>query len=280
MPTIFAYALGRFRGQILGWGLALLLLGVLSVARYDIMRENQETIRELLKGSLGRVIEAFGDASRLTSPGGFLSVALFSYLPLILGVFAVVNGSGLLAADEENGTLDLVLAHPVSRTALFLGRLAAFAAAAVAILALSWLGFLAAMSWSSLDVSGWAMARPFVSLLAVLFFFGGLALLLSMTLPSRRLAAMSAGMVLLASFFLTTLARLDKSLATVARISPLSYYQSGEAVEGLNGAWLAGLMGVAGLFVVLAWWCFERRDIRVVGEGGWRWPLPRRQRAG
>jgi ABC-2 type transport system permease protein len=279
MGTVFAYALGRFRGQILGWGLALLLLSILSAARYDIMRENQETLQQLLEGSLGQVIEAFGDRARLFTPGGFLSLALFAYLPLILGVFALVAGSGLLAADEENGTLDLVLAHPVSRTSLFLGRLAAFTVATIAILALSWLGFLVAMTWSSLDVSAGAMALPFVSLLAVLFFFGGLALLLSMTLPSRRLAAMTTGMVLLASFFLTTLARLDKSLEPLARISPLNYYQSGDAVEGLNGAWLAGLLGVAGVFVALAWWCFERRDIRVVGEGGWRWPRLRRQRA-
>ena len=272
MPTIFAYALGRFRGQILGWGLALFLLAMMSVARYDVMRENQEMIQQMLKGSMGRVIEAFGDTSRMTTPGGFLSLALFSYLPLILGVFAVVAGSGLLAADEENGTLDLVLAHPVSRTALFLGRLSAFAVATLAILALCWLGFVVAMNWSALDVGWWAMARPFVSLLAVLLFFGGLALLLSMTLPSRRLAAMSAGMVLVASFFLTTLARLDKSLETVARLSPLRYYQSGEAVEGLNRAWLMALLGAAGLLAALAWWCFERRDIRVAGEGGWRWP--------
>ncbi len=26
------------------------------------------------------------------------------------------------------------------------------------------------------------------------------------------------------------------------------------------------------LFAALAWWCFQRRDIRVGGEGGWRLP--------
>ena len=49
----------------------------------------------------------------------------------------------------------------------------------------------------------------------------------------------------------------------------------GDAIDGLNGSWFAGLLAAAGLFAGLAWWCFERRDIRVVGEGGWRWPLRR-----
>ena len=173
-----------------------------------------------------------------------------------------------------------MLAHPVSRTALYLGRLLAFVVATLAILALSWLGFLVAMAWSTLDVGWWALARPYVSLAAVLFFYGGLSLLLSLVLPARRTAAMAAGVILLASYFFTTLARLDKGMEPVARFSPISYYQSGDAIEGLNGRWLAGLLAAALIMAALAWWCFERRDIRVAGEGGWRWPRRRARAAG
>jgi ABC-2 type transport system permease protein len=274
VTTVFVYTLARFRGQVLGWGLALFLMGALAVVRYNLMRDNQELIRQLIAGSAGNFIRMFGDVDRLTTPGGFLSLAFFSYMPLVLGVFAALAGSGLLVADEENGTLDLVLAHPVSRSALFLGRLLAFGAATLTILILSWMGFLVAMPWSVLDVGWWAMARPYVSLAAVEFFFGGLALLLSMVLPARRTAAMTTGIVLLTSYFLTTLARLDKGLEPVARFSPLHYYQAGEAIEGLNATWLIGWFTMAGLFAILAWWSFERRDIRVLGEAGWR----RRQR--
>jgi ABC-2 type transport system permease protein len=280
VTTIFRYTLARFRGQILGWGVALFLLGLMAVARYDLMSENRESIQQILQGSAGRFIAMFGDVNRIMTPSGFLSLAFFSYLPLILGVFAILSGSGLLAADEENGTLDLVLAHPVSRTGLFVGRVLALAVSTAAILALSWLGFVLAMNWSSLSVGWWEMARPYLSLMALLFFFAGLALLFSMVLPSRRLAAMTTGMVLLVSFFLTTLARLDKSLDGVARLSPISYYQSGEAVEGLDVPALVGLLAVAAAFTVLAWGCFERRDIRVVGEGGWRWRLRWRKAGG
>jgi ABC-2 type transport system permease protein len=279
MPTILRYALARFQGQILGWGLVLVLFSLITVFRYNVVRENQEQIQQLMEGSLGEVVSLFGDPTRLTSPEGFLSLALFSFLPLVLGVFAVLAGSGLLAADEENGTLDLVLAHPVSRTALFAGRLLAFLITLTAMLVISWLGFIVFMNWSPMGVSGDALARPYLSLLAVLLFFGTLALLLSMLLPSRRLAAMTAGMLLLISYFLTTLARVDKDLETVAQFSPLSYYQSGDALAGLNGKWFAGLLAFACLFTLLAWWRFQRRDIRVLGEGVWRWPLLRRRRA-
>jgi ABC-2 type transport system permease protein len=81
-----------------------------------------------------------------------------------------------------------------------------------------------------------------------------------------------------ASFFVTMLARLDPALEGLGRFSPLRYYQSGEAIRGLNGGWLLGLLAGAGVFGVLAWWRFERRDIRVAGEGAWRWPWRRKVR--
>ena len=281
MRTVFQYTLSRFRGQILGWGIAILLLGLMLMWFYPSIAEQQENLEQLLEIYPPELSAFFGDLSAMATPEGFLSVEYFSYMPLILGIFAVLMGSGLLVSDEENGTLDLVLAHPVSRTALFFGRLLAFVVATEAILAISWLGLVLGTVWTPL-APGWGeMALPFPSLLAMLLLFGALALLLSMLLPSRRLAAMTAGLVLVGSFFITGLAHISEGLETVAKFSPLNYYQSGEAMNGLNLQWFWGLVAFAGLFALLAWWRFLRRDIRVGGEGGWQWPslpLPFRRR--
>ena len=132
------------------------------------------------------------------------------------------------------------------------------------------------MTWTPLDVRRGAIGLPFLSLLAVLLFFGCLALLLSMVLPSRRLAAMTSGLTLAVNFFLTTLARLDTDLEPVERLLPLHYYQSGDAIRGLDYGSFFGLLAAAGLFAGLAWWLFECRDLRVGGEGVWQWPRWRR----
>ncbi|MBM4467345.1 MAG: hypothetical protein FJ014_17625 [Chloroflexi bacterium] len=281
MMTIFRYALRRLRGQILGWGIAFALLGVLLVSMYDTIAAQQEQIEDLLKFYPQEFTAFFGDFSAFGTAEGFLSIELLSYMPVILGIFAVLTGSGLLVSDEENGQLDLIMAYPVSRTALFLGRLLAFVVAAVAILAITWLGLVVPMNWSSMDIGWGTIWLPLLSALAVLLLFGALSLFLSMVLPSRRLAATTAGLLLVASFFITGLAKINQDLEPVARLSPLNYYQAQDAFQGLNGAWLAGLFGSAVLFAALAWWCFLRRDIRVGGEGGWRLPsLPFRRRAG
>ena len=83
---------------------------------------------------------------------------------------------------------------------------------------------------------------------------------------------MLAGILMVASFFITGLAQLDENLENVAKISPLNYYQGGMAINGVKWGWVAGLLGISLLFVLVAWWRFERRDIRVGGEGGWQLP--------
>ena len=272
MMTIFRYTLRRFRGQILGWGIALALLGVLLVSMYDMIAAEQEQFQELLKVYPPEISAFMGDISTFATPEGFISLEFFSFMPLILGIFAVLTGSGLLVSDEENGRLDLIMAHPVSRAALFLGRLLAFVAATVAILVIVWLGFIVSMPWSSMDIGWGRLWLPLLSLLAELLLFGALSLLLSMILPSRRMAATTGGLLLVASFFITGLAKINENLEPIAKLSPLNYHQAQEAFHALNGAWLAGLLAVAALFAVLAWWRFQRRDIRVGGEGGWRLP--------
>ena len=272
MLTILRYAIGRYRGQIIGWGLSLAILGVVIIQVYDTLAAQQSQLENLLKGFPPELMVFFGDMNDYFSPKGYINTEFFSYMPLILGIYALLMGSSMIAGDEESGRLDLVMAYPVSRTGLFFGRVLAFMIATLAVLAITYIGFIIGMRGTALDISAGEMALPFLSLYSMLLLFAALALLLSMLLPSARMAAMVSGLLLVASYFITSLARIDENLKGVAKFSPMNYYQGGEAIGGMNWGWFGGIIGFAVLFTLLAWWRFERRDIRVGGEGGWRLP--------
>ncbi len=279
MWTEFRYTLGRLRGQILGWGIALAVLGLILVPFYSSFQAQQEQFIEMMEGYPPEMMAFFGsDPAAIATPEGYLQYYLFSLLPIIVGLFAVLAASGLIAGDEEGGRLDLVLAHPLSRANLFWGRAAAFAVAALAVVFLGWLGCVLPLGASSLGVSAGRLALGFVPVLAQVLIYGALALLLSQLLPSRGLAATTAGLVLVVSYFSSSLSGLDEKLAAIARLLPYEYYQGGEALNGLKGAWLAGLLGASALLALLTWWRFSRRDVRLVGEGGWRLPWSFRRR--
>jgi ABC-2 type transport system permease protein len=272
MLTVFKHALARSKGAILGWGLTLALLGMMFVPFYDSIAEDLETWEELMSVYPEEIMAFFGEGAAFTTPEGFLSLEYFSFMPLVIGIYAVLAGSGLLAADEERGILDLIAAQPVSRSALFWGRLLGFLVSLSIALAFGYGGIMLATTYSIMELDAIQVITPFLSMFALLVFFAGLALLLSMVLPSRSSASMVAGIVLIGGFFANGLANLNDTLADIQPYLPLHYFQGDNWTEGFKADWFAGLVGVGLLFTLIAWWAFLRRDIRVGGEGGWKLP--------
>lgn len=272
MFTIFKNTLQRNLWQLLGWGLTLGLVTLSLTLLYKPMVAQQSQLNSLMQAYGSNFMAFFGGTLDVLSPGGYLDFGYFSYIPIIAGIFSLLVGSGLILVDEERGTLDLVLAHPVSRTALFWGRFLAFTCVTAGILFISWLGFLAGLSGTGWDVSAFALLLPHLDLFVILMLFGSLALFLSMALPSRTLAASLTGGLLVASYFVTSLARVSDKLASLNNFSPLNYYEGGRALDNLNWEHLLALLGFALAFALLAWLLFERRDVRVSGTGGWKMP--------
>lgn len=265
--TEFKQTLRRLRGQILGWGIGLALYGLLMGSMFETIK-NMSGLEELVAGYPPEVLAFFGNSLlALNTLPGYFSTYYSSYIPVILGIFAV-SAAGLLAGDEERGTLDLVMAYPVSRRALFWGRAGGFFVALILISLISYLGWLVTLPLMTTDVGPWRLLWPFIPGLGLMALFGGLSLLLSMILPSARLASSVAGGLLVANFLLQGLANLNDNLMPIMRLTPFYFYQTDGAMKELNGWWSLGLLAVAALLAAAAGWLFARRDIRTGGERG------------
>lgn len=275
MFTIFNQSLRRWKWQIVGWGSVLLIIALYLMWIYKPMLEQQAQLKNLLDAYGKEMLAFFGGTADIFSAGGYLSFGFFSYIPVAVGILALLLGSGLIAADEEKGTLDLILAHPISRTALFWGRWLALVTALAAVLLLTWLGFAAGLPLAGLDTTVGQLLLPHISLLSILLLFGALALFLSLALPSRTVTASVSAALLVASYIVTSLASVNAKLAPLNNLSPLKYYQGGDAVNGLNMGYLLSTLAAGLIFTVLAWFLFLHRDIRVSGEHGWRLPVGR-----
>lgn len=271
MGVLWTYTFRRLWGAMLGWGVSLAALGAYVVLFYDSVAERREEWERLLGAVPQELLAFFGDWAQFTTPVGFLDTQLFSYLPLLLGIYAVLVGASLISEPEEAGFLDILLSCPVNRPTFLVVRWLAFAAATAIILGVAWAGLAAARPFSArLDIDAARLILPMVSLFGQLLLFGTLALFLSQILPSRNSAAMVAGLFLGASFFVEGLARVSPNLETAARFSPLNYYQSAYAVWGLKIDWLAGLGLVTAVLLAGAIGLFRRRDIRAGGTGSLR----------
>ena len=267
----FKHTLRRMRGQMIGWGIGLALYGLLMVSFYSSIA-GMEGFMEFIGNYPEEMLAFFDGIMEINTPKGYLDTYYFGYMSLIIAIFTIGVGASLLVGDEEKGILDLVLAHPVSRTALFWGRLLGAAAATGVLLFVGWLSWVLPSGSSGLDLTWIEFLRPFAPLFALLFLFTTLALLLSMLFPSVRAAGMLSGGLLVGNFLLMGLSNINEDLKPIIKYTPFYYYQGGDAILGVNWEWLGGLMAVAMLFTLLAWWRFQHRDIRVGGEGGWKLP--------
>jgi ABC-2 type transport system permease protein len=269
--TTFRYTFASLRGQILGWGIGVGLYGLMIIPMYETMAVRGETFKTMIASYPPEFLAFFGaTVNSMLTPGGFLGMYAFSMLPVIVGIFAVIAGSGLIVGDEERGRLDLILAHPVGRTAFFLGRTLGLTAGALAIHLLAWLGFSLLLGKSSMGFNMGQMLVPFLPLLVQIIFFTILALLLSLLLPSRNLAAMTTGAIMVISYVISSMAFMDARLTALARWMPYHYFQTVMSFQDLNSIWLLSLLGIAVVMTAAAWLLFLRRDIRLSGEGSWK----------
>jgi ABC-2 type transport system permease protein len=263
------------RGQMIGWGIGVFLYGILMSSFYSSIGEIGDQMELLLESYPPELLAFFPSIQEFTSPVGYVDTYFFSYMPLIIGIFAIGAGAGLLVGDEEKGILDLLLAHPISRTSLFWGRIAGYVGVTILILFAGWLSWVIPAGSSGLDLKPVELLRPFLPLSAMLLLFGLLALFLSMILPAGRSAGGLAGALLIGNFLLIGISGINENLEPLYKVTPFYFNQGGSAIEGLNWGWLAGLFATALVFALLAWWRFTQRDIRVGGEGGWRLKLPK-----
>ena len=105
--TTFRYTFTSLRGQILGWGLGVAALGLILVPFYDVFMGQQADFMQMIENYPPEFLAFFGgDANSLITPAGFLKMYAFSMMPVIIGIFAVIVGSGLIVSDEEGGRLD------------------------------------------------------------------------------------------------------------------------------------------------------------------------------
>jgi ABC-2 type transport system permease protein len=280
MRVEFTSTLRQFRGQIISWGLALFLLSLMLVPFYESISGNQSQLLGYLESFPEEFTAFFGDFTSMGTPQGYLDIEYFSYMPLLIGIFAVLAGSGLIAADEEAGKLDLIAAQPLSRTRFFISRVLAFISASIVIVFFGWLGMVLLLGKSGMDLTPAQLVLPFIPVLAYIFIFAALALVLSMLMPSRKLAASVSGMLLVADFFIQGFSNLITDLEPIARFMPSHYFQGGYAMDGLDLGPVLALSGLALALALLALWRYRVRDLRVGGEGGWgmSW-LKRRQPA-
>jgi ABC-2 type transport system permease protein len=274
MAKLLLYELRARRWAIIGWGLALAVFAGYIIILFE---EFSEQLAGFNIDDIA-IYQVMGDFGDFTSFAGFVSAEVFVFLPVLLAVYAIVNGSGTLGGEEDSGRLEPIMALPLARWKLVVTKFLALAITILVILIIVVLAMVVAFNSlpESVDtgtVTTGGLALAAFAVWPLIMFFGTLSLFLGAYFPTRRAAAVTATVVLLIGYFGNNLVDLVDFLEDIHFLLPFKYYNGRDTLlNGLNNGDLLIMLGAVAAFLVLAILAFQRRNVTV---GDWPWQRPR-----
>ncbi len=245
IEVLLAYVIPTFGDQMAGfWGQIQFL---------------QDLLAALLGAEIGETI----------GPHVFQAIPWVHPIPLaIIWAHELTFCTRLPVGEIDRGTIDVLLALPVSRWQVYLSETLVFLLTGVVLLGMGLIGNYvggALAGTSTLPTAGQiaaVLANGFCLYLAV-----GAVIYLFSSLSERRGRAVGLGLaVVMTSFLVSFLARFWEPAESLSFLSVLSYYRPMLVFQ--NGDWpfahMAVLVVVAGFFWVLAGAILDRRDICTV----------------
>lgn len=255
----------RRRGLI-GWSIGMVALVILMVISYPAVRD-QQSLQDLMDEYPDFIQQILGLGSGLdiTSPAGYLNSQLFTNtLPILLLIFVIGFAAREIAGEERDGTLDLTLAHPVTRTRVVIEKLFAMVLAAAWLAALCALALIVLAPTVDLGLGWWALLGATLSVLLLSLCFGVAALAIAALTGSRGIGIGVSSGLAVAMFVLWGLAPLVDAFEPTNSVNLFYWAFAGDPV--LNGVQVGNALGMLATIVALgalAVWGLRRRDIGV-----------------
>lgn len=257
LRTIFTKTLYERRWMMLWWsvaGAALVVFIVLMFPTFkDALGESLTDVPESLKNLIG-------DTSAYSNLPGYLDLQVFEQM-VFLGIIAgAILCTGLIAGEENDGKLQTLLAMPVSRTRVYLEKLAASVVIIGVITSSLAIGsYVGALIIDEpLDLGKLLVATLGAWLVSMALSLLGYAI--GAGTGKRGLAGTITGLTAFLAFLIPALAEGVKALRPLEKFSPFYYFDNPVSV-GPSGSDLAILLGACVVIALVGYLGFVRRDV-------------------
>lgn len=263
MKPITTWTMRMRRVSTIWWVIGVIAFIMINMVFYPTFKNDAAELEKSFANIPDSALQLFGGSADFFSPVGYLnSQIFFLMLPLLLSVLAIGLGSSLLAREEQDKTVEVLLAHPVSR-----GRL--LAAKALAGWGITTIVSAAAILTIALSAKLFDVAVPVPNILLAGFdcwllvlATGAIAFLLTCTGRARGAAVGLSALVAIGGYIIASLAGTVDWLKTPAKALPFNYYQPEAALRG-HYDWSNILfpLAVIAICIALSYVAFRRRDL-------------------
>jgi ABC-2 type transport system permease protein len=263
LRNVWTKSIYERRWALLAWCLGIGATALLTMSFYPSF--NQQGIDQIVNSVPDSLKSLIGSADSFKTIPGFIAQQIYGpQIPIFIIVMAIVLFNGVSGVEEERGTLQTLLAQPISRTSVYMQKILAVAMLlVVACLAIAIgveLGLLAIHEHAPTSRILQATFACWLMSLA----YGMVAYAVAMGSGNKSLALGIASAYAFGSFVISSLAPAVSYLAAIDRLSIFHYYNAHPVMQhGLTWAHIAVLLCFNLIVGAVGLVRFTKRDIGV-----------------
>ena len=260
--TISRHELRQGWKQLAIWTGCIGFFVVICVLMYPQMEQQMADVNTMF-ASMGSFTAAFGmDRLNFGTLTGFYAVECGNILGIGGALYAAMTGAGMLSKEEQTGTAEFLLTHPITRCAVVAGKLAALM---LQILILNILVY--GMAIASVAAVGSSIPWKELTLLHLAYLLvqvelGGICFGIS---AFCRRGSLGIGMGLaMGLYFMNILANITEEAEFLKYITPYGYAEGADILADgkLNTAYVLIGMALCAAGSLTAFRQYRRKDLR------------------
>lgn len=264
--ALFRYEMRTNGRSWLIWALALGALVLLMMSIYPSFLQDSAHVEAMMESFPEAFSKAFGlDKLSIVDVLGFYAVEVYFMIILFGSLYAATLGAGILAKEEDEKTIEFLLALPHSRSSILVNKLLTV----VVLLALLNLvvGLTTFISFAVFEVGQYSGAQLTKLVLAPFFIHAAFALIafgMSLIFVRRKAAVSTAMGLVVGLYFVNVLATLSERFQALRYLSPFYYVEATTIMEhGLEPLKILVLLAVSVAAAAISFYHYGRRDIVV-----------------
>lgn len=266
MIPLIRLELHQRRYYTLWWTLALVALVALLIFIYPSIREHAQQLDQIShQTSSGlRALKGIGSSGDVAKPINYLNAqAFYVTLPMMFSILTIGLGSALLARDEQNKTIELILSRPISRAKVLAAKAISGLIITLVVTGITCGALILFAHLVDMGVAFHSLVFASVFCVAMAVALGAIAFAFTAASSgTRRISIAAAILIGFGGYILVALAKSTDALDFPSRFFPYYYYTP---TDILNDKVSVGLvLFLSGLIVgsgLVAWLGFRRRDI-------------------
>ena len=264
--NLFAREFRRNALSLIVWTIILTFLIAATMSVYPTFLGNQSKIMGMLSLIPKEALQFKGisNFSDLLSVLGFYAVNNIIYMLVIGSVYSIVLSSNILLKEEYNKTAEYLLTRPVTRSEIFLSKLAVIVINVFILnVVTTIIGFIfiELVKKGSFSINAFLILSLYTFLLNFLFASTGFFLSAMVKRP-KSITTFSIGLVIIL-YFVFTISKITESVTLLGYLTPFKYVDTNviDPAYRLHPVSLIYFVGISMTLLVLSYRIYLRKDI-------------------